>query len=220
MPAALKHLLLAVILAGIFPAASVAQSAVQRTLAWDPTEDAARVTEYRIERNFVFLGSTTQLTFPVSILPGERVTFVVRSFGWCQDILTGGFFGCEGPLSDPLTYTEPVVVQPAVASPPSSADGATCQIGTGCSLIDTGLNVWTLDGNGAILRNGQHWNEGYSEGLLWFAGEIYAYWSHTNAWWVDSASGWASVAHDPRLVPSANGAACQVGTGCILIDAG
>jgi hypothetical protein len=156
--------------------------------------------EYRVERDFVFVGSTTQLTFPVSILPGETVTFGVRSFGWCQDIITGDFFGCEGPLSNLVVYTEPVV-EPLPPQGTPSADAATCRVGTGCSLIDAGLNVWTLDDNWGILRNGQHWHVGYSDWLLSFGGEIYAYRSDVNQWWVDTPSGWEWVENRSRTPP-------------------
>ena len=84
---------LALVLGAIFPAPTGAQSAVRHTLTWDASMEAA---EYRVERNFVFVGSTTQLTFPVSILPGETVTFGVRSFGWCQDIITGAVLRLRG----------------------------------------------------------------------------------------------------------------------------
>ena len=192
---------LALVLGAIFPVRTSAQSPVRHTLTWDASMEAA---EYRVERNFVFVGSTTQLTFPISVLPGETVAFGVRSFGWCQDIITGAFFGCEGPLSTLVFVTEPV----ANASPPqatSSVDAAACRVGTGCSLIDAGLNVWTLDDNWGILRNGQHWHVGYSDWLLWFDGEIYAYRSDINQWWVDTTSGWVLVENDSRTPPPPSG---------------
>ena len=197
----LKRVVLGVfasVLGAIFATPALAQSPVQRMLTWDASGEAA---EYRVERNFVVVGSTTQLTFPISILPGETVTLGVRSFGWCQDITTGDFFGCEGPLSILVSYTEPVVE----ASPPqatSSVDGPTCRVGMGCSLIDAGQNVWTLDDQWRILRNGQHWNSGYSDWLVWFNGKIYAYRSDIQQWWVNTASGWAwGGVTDARTLP-------------------
>lgn len=219
-----KRMLLAVILFSLAPAAPTAQSAQQRTLTWSASADADRITEYRVERNFVPVGSTTEVRFPFWISPGETVTLGVRSFGWCQDLITGGFFGCEGPLSDLLTYTEPTATPLSLLAPTPSADGATCQVGTGCSLVDTDLNVWALDSSWAILRNGQHWIGGYSDWLVSLGGAIYAYRSDMNGWWVATPSGWASMAYDPRTpspsaTPSADGATCQVGTGCSLVDA-
>ena len=189
---------LALVLGAIFPARTGAQSAVRHTLTWDASMEAA---EYRVERDFVFVGSTTQLTFPVSILPGETVTFGVRSFGWCQDIITGDFFGCEGPLSTLVFHTEPLV-QPPPTQSTSSADTTICRVGTGCSLIDAGLNLWTLDDNWVIRRNGQHWNVGYSDWLLSFGGKIYAYRSDISQWWVDTPSGWEWVKNDSRTPPA------------------
>lgn len=209
---------------------SVFAQTVNRTLGWDPSPEPERVLEYHVFRDGVYVGSTTApaLTFPFTIAPGQTSTFFVRSYGWLKDengnlLTTAG----EGPDSIAFTYQEPNVVPPppelcdaitgygngiddnkngtvdeGCAVPVVSPNSATCHVSAGCWLVDAGLNVWMLRQDWAILKNYAHWNGGYSDWLLWFNQNMYAYRSDLNRWWLDTGTTWADFPYDPRFPPT------------------
>ncbi len=175
-----------------------------RTLGWDASPEEARVTEYHIERDGVVAGivPVTVHRFTFTINPGETTTFVLRSFGWKIDSLTGILLE-EAGLGDPappFTYTEPIPVPPPLVV---SQDSSTCnQYGVGCPLVDAGLNTWVITSpSWAILRNGEHYDNGYSDWLLWYGGSIYAYRSDLNRWWINVGF-WSEFPYDPRNPPA------------------
>jgi hypothetical protein len=160
-----------------------------------------------VERDFVFVaGVTTQLTFPVSIVDLGVDSDVRRAvpLDGVRDIITGDFFGCEGPLSTLVFHTE------RLCSHRRPVDiirrtTAICRVGTGCSLIDAGLNLWTLDDNWVIRRNGQTLEQfGYSDWLLSFGGQdIRVSVGHLANGGSIRPSGWGVGENDSRYPASA-----------------
>lgn len=175
---------------------------INHVLTWNPSSQAADVLEYHVFRNKVYAGATTApgLTFAVTTLPGETVTFDVLSYGWLRDDTTGALTGEAGvgPWGVSYVFTEPMTVT-------VSADGTTCTVTqTGCQIVDTGLHLWTLAPTSwAVLRDGLSYFGGYGDVMVWSAGNIYVFNSTypvggTGSWWLVTSTGWAAYPNDPR----------------------
>jgi hypothetical protein len=59
-------------------------------------------------------------------------------------------------------------------------------------IVDNGGAVWTLAGNGAILRNAVQAGGGWGSQILWRSGAIYVFGNDRN-WWQWTGAGWTNV---------------------------
>jgi hypothetical protein len=184
--------------------ASVLYAQQPRTLAWDPSPDAGRVTEYHVYKDGLYHGATTGLTYTLTFLPGEAADLFVRSYGWLLDPLTGLLTNVAGEGSNSAVYRHSEPAFPPAPAPVTSPNGTTCQVNTNCQIIDAQLARWTIEAaSRAILKDTFHWNGGYGDWLLWFDGAIYAfnasYPDAGGSWWKDASTQWVRVAGDPRV---------------------
>ena len=79
---------------------------------------------------------------------------------------------------------------PPPPPPPSGTSPDGTQVPPASQIVDGQGAVWTINGSGAILRNGAWAANGTGSRILWLRGTIYVLGSDNTRWWRWTGSGW------------------------------